>query len=74
MSTFSYRRDLTSEELLPAVGAAVGAGVAVAFAVFYLARTRLQRTPLQPEVPVINAEPGPAPPPAGERPRMSRPR
>jgi hypothetical protein len=37
-----YRRSLRPLELLPAVGAAVGAGLAA----FYLARLFLERTPL----------------------------
>lgn len=42
---YYYRRPLTPRELLPAVGIAVGAGVAA----FYLARILLERTPLRPE-------------------------
>jgi hypothetical protein len=41
---YYYRRELTVRELLPAVGLAVGAGLAA----FYLARILLQRTPLAP--------------------------
>jgi hypothetical protein len=41
-ASYYYRRPLTARELLPAVGAGVGAGLAV----FYLARLLLQRTPL----------------------------
>jgi hypothetical protein len=50
VSTFDYRRELTLKELLPAVGAALGAGIAV----FYLARTMLQRTPLPPRPPIVD--------------------
>lgn len=50
---YSYRRDLTAKEQLPAVGAAVAAGAAVAVAVFYVARIFLARTPL------LTAEPTP---------------
>ena len=39
---YYYRRELEIRELLPAVGAAVGAGLVV----FYIARLFLQRTPL----------------------------
>ena len=39
---YYYRRRLTLRELLPAVGVAVGAGVAA----FYVARILVQRTPL----------------------------
>ena len=39
---YYYRRELEFRELLPAVGAAVGAGLVV----FYIARLFLQRTPL----------------------------
>ena len=39
---YVYRRELAVRELLPAVGA----GVAVGLAAFYLARVLLQRTPL----------------------------
>lgn len=42
MPTMDYRRELSLKETLPAVGAGVGAGLAV----FYLARLMLQRTPL----------------------------
>ena len=41
-ASYYYRRALTARELLPAVGAGVGVGLAV----FYLARLLLQRTPL----------------------------
>ncbi|HEV2146785.1 MAG TPA: hypothetical protein VGR37_05170 [Longimicrobiaceae bacterium] len=47
MPTFDYRRKLSLQEHLPAVGAGVGAGVAVGTVVFYLARLMLQRTPLR---------------------------
>ncbi len=39
---YVYRRQLEPRELLPAVGAAVGVGLAA----FYVARLFLQRTPL----------------------------
>lgn len=41
---YTYRRDLRPAELLPAVGA----GIAVGLAAFYVARLLLQRTPLVP--------------------------
>jgi len=44
---YYYRRDLAARELLPAVGVAVGVGVAA----FYLARLFAQRTPLSPPSP-----------------------
>lgn len=47
MPTFDYRRRLTLAEQLPAVGAGVGAALAVGVSVFYLARLMLQRTPLR---------------------------
>jgi hypothetical protein len=40
---YSYRRQLSVRELLPAVGVAIGAGL---FA-FYVTRLLLQRTPLK---------------------------
>lgn len=43
---YYYRRSLGMRELLPAIGIAVGAGVAA----FYVARILLQRTPLSPEL------------------------
>lgn len=39
---YVYRRSLTGRELLPAVGVGVGVGLAA----FYVARLLLQRTPL----------------------------
>ena len=39
---YVYRRDLAARELLPAVGV----GVAVGLAAFYVARVLLERTPL----------------------------
>ncbi len=38
-----FRRKLSLQEQIPAIGAAVGAGIGV----FYLARLLLQRTPLE---------------------------
>ena len=50
--TYHYRRPLAVRELLPAVGA----GVVVGLAAFYMARILLQRTPFQPlERPVTMA-------------------
>ena len=42
-SEYSYRRELSLRELLPAVGVGVGVGLAA----FYVARLVLQRTPLR---------------------------
>lgn len=42
-STYYYRRTLSARELLPAVGA----GVAVGVAAFYLAKLVLEKTPLR---------------------------
>ena len=42
--TYTYRRDLTMGELIPAIGA----GLAVGAAAFYVATLFLQRTPLIP--------------------------
>jgi hypothetical protein len=44
-SKYYYRRSLSVEQVLPAIGA----GVAVGIAVFYVARIFLQRTPLLPD-------------------------
>ena len=41
---YYFRRDLTLREHLPAIGVAVGAGIAA----FYVVRMLLQRTPLVP--------------------------
>lgn len=46
-SEFYYRRGLTTRELLPAIGAAIGVGLAA----FYVARLLIQRTPLEPAPP-----------------------
>lgn len=43
-SGYYYRRALSARELLPALGA----GIAVGFAAFYVAQIVLQRTPLDP--------------------------
>ena len=52
---YSYRRDLSLTEMLPALGA----GVVVGAAAFYVARILLQRTPLVPGAlePVERIEP-----------------
>jgi hypothetical protein len=42
-SSYYFRRALTPRELLPAVGAAIGAGLAA----FYVAKLLLQRTSLE---------------------------
>lgn len=44
---YYYRRDLSTRDLLPALGVAIGAGLAA----FYLARLMLERTPLDPRPP-----------------------
>lgn len=41
-TSYTYRRDLEPQELLPAVGVGVGVGLAA----FYVVRLFLQRTPL----------------------------
>ena len=41
---YTYRRELRPTELIPAIGA----GIAVGLAAFYVARLYLQRTPLVP--------------------------
>lgn len=46
-SEYSYRRDLSLRELLPAVGVGVGVGLGAGLAAFYVARLLLQRTPLR---------------------------
>jgi hypothetical protein len=48
---YYYRRSLSVRELLPAVGAAVGAAVAT----FYIVRLFIERTPLQVEAGVDDA-------------------
>jgi hypothetical protein len=53
---YYYRRRLDGSDLLPAIGAAIGAGVAV----FYVVRVLIQRTPLAAD---------PAERTAGRRPR-----
>jgi hypothetical protein len=42
---YVYRRQLDTRELIPAIGA----GIAVGLAAFYVARLFLERTPLLPE-------------------------
>lgn len=54
MATFDYRRELTRREILPAIGAGVGAGLAVA----YLAQLWLRREPISPRP--VAARPHPA--------------
>ena len=49
MSNGWYRRSLTFRESLPALGAAVGAGVALGSVVYYVGRILLQRAALRPE-------------------------
>ncbi len=56
-SEYSYRRELSLKELLPAVGVGIGVGLAT----FYVARLLLQRTPL-----VVDRSLA-VPPPRGER-------
>lgn len=41
---YTYRRDLSASELIPAIGA----GIAVGLAAFYVARLFIQRTPVVP--------------------------
>lgn len=49
MATFDYRRELTARELLPAVGAGIGAGMVVAYlAQLLLRRERLPRASAPP--------------------------
>ncbi len=42
---YTYRRPLTPRELVPALGVGLGVGLAA----FYIARLLLERTPLRPE-------------------------
>ena len=80
MPTFDYRRRLTPREQLPALGAGVGAGVAIGLSVFYLARLMLQRTPLRGTPAAHPAAPGggrrgeaaPFPSPPARAPSASR--
>jgi hypothetical protein len=67
-SSYYYRRRLSLAEHLPAVGVAIGAGLAA----FYVARLFLERTPLEPSPRI--ARPAGALEPALERahPRGSR--
>lgn len=51
--TYFYRRSLSARELLPAVGAAVGA----ALVTFYVARLFIERTPLRVDPSVDDAPP-----------------
>jgi hypothetical protein len=54
---YVYRRPLDARELLPALGVGVGVGLAA----FYIARLLLQRTPLVPRPESTGAAPdGPA--------------
>ncbi len=46
---YTYRRALSASEMLPAVGVAIGAGLAA----FWVARAMLQRTPLVPRPDVV---------------------
>jgi hypothetical protein len=53
MATFDYRRELTARELIPAVGAGIGAGVVVAYvAQLLLRRERLPRPSAPPARPL----------------------
>ena len=51
MATYDYRRELSREETLAAIGAGAVVGVAAA----YLARLVLQRTPVRTEPAVVGA-------------------
>ncbi len=51
--TYYYRRPLTLREMLPAVGVGLGVGVAA----FYVARLMLERTPLEPSAPSATRSP-----------------
>ena len=42
--SYTYRRELSASELIPAIGA----GIAVGLAAFYVARLFIQRTPIVP--------------------------
>lgn len=71
MSTFDRRRHLTRNELMPAIGAGVAAGVGVGLVVFYAARLMLQREPLRPPpggAPALPARGVPAVPASGSPP------
>ena len=43
---YSFRRSLSTRELLPAVGVAVGTAIGAGLLAFYIARLVLQREPL----------------------------
>lgn len=60
MEAYHFRRNLTPRELLPAIGAGIGAGVAVA----YLAQLLLRRAELPARPPIL---PEPPRPPARPR-------
>lgn len=47
MTSYSYRRELTREEMVPALAAGAGLGLAVAVATAYLTQMFLRRTPLR---------------------------
>lgn len=72
MPTFDYRRRLSPGEQLPAVGAGLGAGVAVGLAVFYLAKLMLQRTPLRDAPAARGGEAAPFPSPPVRPPSAAR--
>jgi hypothetical protein len=63
---YYYRRPLDARDFLPAVGVAVGAGLAA----FYVAYVLLQRTPLKPSG--AGAATGSSAAPAGARRRSAR--
>jgi hypothetical protein len=64
MSTFHYRRRLSTPELLKLAGAAAGAGAAIAGIGIYLGRIWMQRVPLKPAAPDDAPPTGPGADPA----------
>lgn len=61
MENYTYRRKLTSSELLPALGAGAGVGIGVGLIVAYLTQISLRREPLVRERAGRNTNDLPAP-------------
>ena len=66
MTRYAYRRKLTSRELIPALGAGAGVGLAVGATVAYLTQILLRRSELGP------AGGGETSPRSLDRPRQER--